>query len=1011
MKHLAALLSCVCLSASATLAHAGVSSTVGVGQMPLAFEPNQGQTDSRVDFLARGLGYTLFLSSESATFALLHGAADAAGDGQRSVIRMNVSGANQHAKMQPADLLPGTVNYLRDRNAGASLTGLPTYARTRVPQIYRGIDLTYYGTNGHLEYDFVVSPRANPYVIRLSFNGATPEVERNGDLLLRQRGTDDQHAVRLQKPVLYQAVDGERRPVEGRFKLAANHLVSFQVGAYDHTRALTIDPVVAYASYLGGSTQNSQPSGMALNAAGEIYLTGITFAVDYPTTTGVISPTCPAPMTGQKKCGTSSESSAFVSKIAANGQSLIYSTYLGGAGAGPGEGGSAQSAGGSGADFGVAIAVDANDEAWVLGGTNSNNFPITADAYETYCSPVYNNSTAAEYSGCAAFNGGAEYIYGATSMFVVKLNPTGTNILYGTFLGGSQGETPAAIALDQAGNVYVAGSAITAQNGPPAEFGQYNYPTTSTAYQTTATANSVTSAIVSELSANGHTMLYSTFLSAPIYNTFGQALAVSNGKIFLGGSTQDPNLPTTAGALSRTCTTNTAAHPQCELNGYLAEFDPSKTGAASLVFATYLNGTHASTSGIPADTSNVTALAADSAGNVYATGSNQYINFPSTAGSAQPTCNTHGNNDQCQTGFVTKMSATGALRWSTFYGSPSGATGAFTISAIALDSANNVYIAANTNGAGDFVTKGSLAPWSGGSMVLAELSADGSQVLFGTFYGGPSGNAVNPTAVALDASGNIVFAGYTAAADLPLVRPLQSTSAAGFNQGFFANISTEKLASAATAAVTPASAIAGATVRLTATITGQSGQPRPTGSVTFSNGTAALGSATLANTGVATLSSTTLTVGTYAVVATYAGDAVYAASTSAAATLTISTPAAPTVTIAASPASVTSGQTSTLTWSSTNATACTASGAWTGSQATGGTAHETPTATGVSTYTLSCTGAGGSANASATVTVAAAPVTPPPSSGGHSGGGAVDWLSISSLLSLSVFGAWRRRAK
>jgi hypothetical protein len=1024
MKYLATLLSCASLTASLTVAQASETpdpqaarlphAQMKVGDLPLAFEPNRGQTDSRVEFLARGAGYTMFLSPASATFALLHGSNGRAGaDGETSVIRMGVVGARNDAHMQAVDPLSGTSNYLRGRNAGASITGVQTFARTQVSQIYPNVDLVYYGTNGRLEYDFVISPAADPNQIRLSFSGATPKISTNGDLVLQQNGADPSAAVRLLKPVVYQDINGRHRAIDGNFILAANSTVGFRVGSYDHSRALTIDPVLAYASYLGGSTQSSQPNGMALNAAGQIYLAGITYAADYPTTAGVLFAACPAPMTGQTKCGASSLSSAFVSKIAADGQSLIYSTYLGGSGTGPGEGGPTQSAGGSGADYAVGVAVDANDEAWVLGGTNSNNFPITSDAFLTYCSPFakdFNFNTGqyeGEFSNCANFNAGQEYIYGATSMFIVKLNPTGTKILYGTFLGGTQGETPAAITLDKSGNVYVAATAANINNASFASSGQYHYPTTSGAFQTQGLASG-TSAVVSELSADGHTLIYSTFFSAPTFNTFGTALAVGAGKIFLGGTTLDPHLPTTAGALSATCPANPS---ECQQNGFVAEFDSSKSGAASLVFATYLNGKHISASGIQEDNSTVTALAADSAGNVYVGGGDQYIDFPTTAGSLQPTCFANGTKDFCQTAYVTKLSAGGALVWSTFYGSPSGASGTLGIAAMALDSANNVYIANNSGGAGDLPIKNTLYGFAGGSMVLAELSGDGSQVLFGTYYGTAAN--VFPTAIALDANNNIFLAGYTAAADLTLVKPFQTTAAGGFNEGFFAKISTQKLTSTAALAVAPTTATVGTAVMMTATITGQSGQPVPTGSVTFNNGTTVFGTATLASTGVATFTSTTLSAGAYSVVAQYAGDTTYVASTSSATSLTINAappPAAPTVTISASPASITVGQTSTLTWSSTNATACTASGSWSGAEAVSGKATETPNAAGTATYTLTCTGSGGSGNASATVSVAAAtvaPVTPP--SSGHSGGGAFDWFSIGGLLSLSLFGALRRR--
>jgi hypothetical protein len=1073
MKYLVAALSCACLS----LAHAGELQShparpaalrpdatslqrarIAVGKLPLSFEPNRGQTDSRVDFIARGRGYTLFLSPGSATFSLTNNANGPGGStAEQSVIRMNVLGAHIRAPLAGEDRLPGTANYLFDHGGGAPLTGLPTFAKTRASQIYPAIDLLYYGTDGRLEYDFVVAPHADPRQIRLGFEGAEPAIAANGDLLLRQpgarHGAAAGHAVRLQKPVIYQDIGAYRVPVHGRFALAANRTVRFEVGRYDPTQALIIDPVVVYSSYIGGSTNSTEPNGLAVNAAGEIYLTGGTNSLSFPTTPGVVFSACPA-----THCAPSPQS-AFVTKVAANGESLIYSTYLGGSGSG---------SGGSGPDYGTGIAVDANDEAWVVGSTGSDNFPITRDAFEVYCSPYYNSGSSHEASGCGG---------GALSAFIVKLNPTGATILYGTFLGGTQGTTPGPIALDTAGNVYVAGTATNIDLG--GTDGQYSLPTTSTAFQPQpATGSPALSAFVSELSADGHTLVYSTFYAGVGGQTYGTALAVNAGKIFVGGYTQSPNITTTAGALSSSCYGNPS---QCPGSGWVAEFDPTKSGSASLVFATYVDTKGTFIANANPLYSAVTALAADSSGNVYLGGSDNFTNFPTTAGSLQPTCNPTYITF-CETAFIMKLNSAGALVWSTFYGSPSGATSTFGISGLALDASNNVYFDAYAPGGSDVPTVGSLYPYNGAGAVVGELSADGSHLIFGTFYGGAS--LVQPKGIALDSAGNIYFAGYVGGADLPLVNPYLSTDAGGYQDGFFAKISTQPIASSVAVVVTPATAKVGAAVQLTATVKGASGQPTPTGTVTFKSGTTTLGAATLSSTtGVGTLTTTTLAAGSYSVVASYSGNAVYATSVSAAEPLTIQAPTpaptvtlaatptslalgasstlswtttnaascvasggwtgaeatsgtaaekpaaagtasytltctgtggsaaatatvtvkapAPTVTIAASPTSLTLGSSSTLTWSSTNATACTASGGWTGAEATSGTLSETPSAAGSATYTLTCTGTGGSATASATIMATAKPAT-----GG--GGGAFDWLSIAGLAGLGLVGMRRR---
>jgi uncharacterized protein (TIGR03437 family) len=775
------------------------------GKLPLSFEPNRGQTDARVQFVSRGAGYTIFLSPASATFALQRNAGPSTA-GESAVVRMDLLGANSGLTMQAQDKLPGIANYLTGSAGAKWPTNLPTYAKTLSHNVYPGIDLVYYGVQGQLEYDFVLAPQADPSKIRLKFAGAKPAIDASGDLVLSVGARDGQNAIRFHKPILYQQVQGARQPVDGRFTIARNE-VRFQVGSYDHSRELVIDPALVYSSYLGGSSQQSAIYAMAINAAGQMYVTGITNAIDYPTTTGAIEPACPAgnPSYGGHKCGPSSASSAFVAKIGADGQSLIYSTYLGGSGGGYGVGGSAVGAGGNGSDWGTGIAIDASDNAWVVGMTNSNNFPITADAYSLYCEPaaIYSGAylISIKANSCGGPNSSGYYYSGTYSVFLVKLNPTGTSMLYGTFLGGTNGEANAQLALDAAGDIYVAGSAYTNVPGTFAATNYYNYPTTASAYQTQALTGGAYSAFVTEFDPSGKSLLYSTMFGSPHQDTVSNALAVAAGKIFIGGYTRDPHLPTTPGAISSTCPGGpTAAGPNTvcvngAFNGYVAEFDPAKSGAASLVFSTYLNGS-VSTQGT--ESSSVNALAADGAGNVYAGGQDSYTvaeGFPKTAGVLQPACVVASNSGECDTGFVTKLGPTGALVWSTFYGSPSTASGNQTVSAIAVDAKSNVYIAANATGLGDYPLNNGFQGYAGGAAYVTELSGDGKQVLFGSFFGGDQN--VYPTGLALDPSGNIYLAGY-ATGGLPLVNAYQSTNGGGYNEGFFAKISAPKAVGAAT---------------------------------------------------------------------------------------------------------------------------------------------------------------------------------------------------------------------
>ena len=753
---------------------------VNYGRLPLSFEANQGQTDARVKFVAHGAGYSIYLSPGSATFSLER-------PDQAAVVRMDLVGANQAAGIEPQDKLPGIANYM----IGAKrTTNIPTYAKIRSRGVYPGIDLVYYGTQGQLEYDFVLAPGADPSRIRMTFAGATPAVNASGDLVLPLGDRD----IRFRKPVLYQDIDGVRKPVSGRFTVAANsHEAAFKISSYDRGRELVIDPVLAYSSYLGGPQYPSQISAMTLNAAGDIYITGNTLAIGFPTTVGVIEPTCPAfptiepgnpLLTYNYGCkfgfGENLANSAFVSKVSANGQTLLYSTFLGGAGTWTG--GTNWAANN---DYGTGIAVDSGDNAWVVGTTGSNDFPITpSTAFQPNCDPQAPGTLYTPVFG--SYCGASNY-----AVFLVQLNPTGTTELYGTFVNGTGWSIGGAqIVLDRSGNIYVAGTVYNTPSNCCATF--VPFPTTASAYQTVAPATNF-GAFVTEFAPGGRTLIYSTMFGGLDQGAFTvtDGLAVSGGKIYIGGQTNDPQLPTTLGALSRTCVRAQPGDQTCSGNAsqaFVAEFDPAKSGAASLVFSTYLNG---STLAHGDESSQAFALAADTAGNVYAGGFTTYSaadGFPATLGALQPTCALKAYS-KCSTNFVTKLSQTGSLVWSTFYGSPSGAGGGNNngVTAIAVDSSDNVYITGGADGQGDIPLNSGLQSYSSGVAFVTELNSSGSQVLFGTFYGG--GADIYPNTLALDSSNNIYFAGYTNN-NLPLANALQGTNAGGSPQGFFAKIAT-----------------------------------------------------------------------------------------------------------------------------------------------------------------------------------------------------------------------------
>ena len=264
------------LSSSQAVPIAPERSAAHAYQLPLTFEVNQGQTDDRVDFLARGPGYNIFLTATEAVFALPRAPA----------MRMQLIGSAADPQVQGVDALPGKVNYFRGQDAASWQTQVPIYRRVKYSAVYPGIDLVYYGQPQQLEYDFIVAPGADPGTIKLGFAGVEQTtVDARGDLVLKTAGGP----LRFQKPIIYQIDDGGRRhTVEGGYVHRSPHQIGFRVGAYDRTRPLIIDPVLSYSTYLGGSGVD-EGNGIAVDATGAVYVSGPTSSTDFPTVNG-----CPA---------------------------------------------------------------------------------------------------------------------------------------------------------------------------------------------------------------------------------------------------------------------------------------------------------------------------------------------------------------------------------------------------------------------------------------------------------------------------------------------------------------------------------------------------------------------------------------------------------------------------------------------------------------------------------------------------------------------------------------------
>ncbi len=875
------------------------------GKVPLSFEPNRGQTSPAVQWVARGPEYALFLSGHDAVLEL-NSITPPAGITDRpkiysSAVRMNLLGATTALKASGERQQAGTANYFTGSDPAKWQHEVPNFEKVRLSGVYPGIDLVYYGRQGRLEYDFVVAPGADASKIMLKFDGAEARLAANGDLILPVAGTARE--IRFDKPTVYQLKDGHRQPVEGAFQIANDRTVSFALGSYDRLRELVIDPTLLFAGSIATGNQQTIPAGMTIDASGAMYVTGYTNDLTFPVTTGALQTNCQtysaaAAANGFVRCGPSSSTSGFVTKISPDGTSLIYSTYL---------------HGGGGQESGGAITVDAQGDAYVLGATSSNDFPITSNAYQSLCQPAY--SSGAYFAPvlpitaqCDNFanGGGTEYTVNGPNLFIAELNPSGTALLYSTFFGGSQAAYPVGIALDAASNIYFASEVNLAQS--PSNLYPNNtqlpFPTTASGYQTTG--NNLLTPAFSELSADGQTLLYSTFLGSLGTNghdTYNSAFALGkNGVAFIGGYTAAADFPTTPASVKPACTLNTSDGSYCFTSqGFVAAIDTTKIGAASLVYSSYLGGDEQQGSNIPEQ--QVYGLAADANNNLFVTGYTSANDFPSTAGVYQPHCNDVNPAGNCnQTAFLSKINPAGsALTWSTFLGDTRddgpGGYGA----SIAFDAKGQVYLyGLSDDGSGSFPQVDPISTYTSGNKVfIATFSADASKLLFSTRFSGPANNAISlaPSAngLAVDAAGSMYIVGYTGdGGSFGTTTGTYSTTATnGFNRPFFAKISRVTGQSATTLAIAPSPAASGQTIAFSASVTGDgSSTAIPSGTVTVtasgvSPTPTVLGTITLDGTGNGTFSTNTLGSGTYSVQAAYSGDANYEPSLSAAQTLTV----------------------------------------------------------------------------------------------------------------------------
>jgi hypothetical protein len=724
------------------------------GQLPLIFEANQGQTDSRVRFTSRGYGYSLFLTDKEAVLALrknpghamgrvagfphkpkrgLNGAPEAV---KTDVVRMQLAGTAAGLKVSGEEQLPGTANYFIGNDPAKWHSNVSTYSKVKYAGVYPGVDLVYYGNQRQLEYDFVVAPGADPNQVKLRFAGASRlKLNADGDLMVMAKNGE----IAFHKPVVYQlkseqlssAQQGagsasERVVVEGRFVLLAGKTAKFSLGDYDRSRELVIDPTLAYSTYLGGSG-GDEGIAIAVDNSGNAYVLGNTSSIDFPITKGSFQPV--------DNGAADHIPNVFVTKLNPSGTALVYSSYLGGSGLNGGNG-----------DFGSGIAVDSSGNAYATGYTWSSDFPVTKGAFQ----PV-NNAAATQ----------------GTNAFVTKLNSSGTTLVFSTYVGGSgvlqsagfgypgYGDSGNSIAADSLGNAYVTGSAYSV-----------DFPVTKGAFQqvNNAAAIKASNAFAIKLNETGTALLYSTYLggSGGRGGDTGSGIAIDAfGSAYLTGYAWSTDFPVTEGAFQ--AANNAAANKS--INAFVTKLSSS---GSSLLLSTYLGGSFGDAGA---------GIAVDTCGSAYVTGTAFSRDFPVTPGAFQTVFRGQGS------GFISKLTPSGSsLLYSTFLGGSSYGTQA---SGIAVGLEGNAYVTGYSSSSDFPVTTGAFQavnnaannpsdPFPGAANdFMTELNPAGTALIYSTYLGGKGdnfGDGDHGQGVALDASGNVYLTGLAASLDFPVTK-------------------------------------------------------------------------------------------------------------------------------------------------------------------------------------------------------------------------------------------------
>jgi len=716
-----------------------MTTTEAYGNLPLSFEPNLGQSADQVKFLSRGKGYTLFLTPSEAVFSLRSSSEKKTA---ASVLRMKLVGADENAELKGQQGLQGKVNYLIGNDRRQWRTNIPTFRKVQYDDVWPGVDMVWYGTQTELEYDFVVNPGSDVSKVRLSFAGAGKmQLDDEGNLFMSSNGEEVKHSA----PVVYQETGSDRASVAGKYVIKGTNEIGFEIGNYDRSKPLVIDPVLIYSSYIGGDS-NDQAFAVAADSSGQAYIAGESSSDET---------TFPLKNAIQ---GTQNATLAFITKLNPNGTDTVYSTFLGDA-----TGFCTLDVCGTEVR---GIAVSSDGKASITGATvndnNESDFPITDNAFQKngFCIGVCGLEPDRRVDA-----------------FVTVLNSTGTDLVYSTFFGGSASasgfggrafDAGNAIAIDSTNRIYITGQ--TASNNLPTKHAfQWSRHSEFTGFDAFI-------AVFNPNATSGNaSLLYSSYHGGD-GDDIGKGIAVDNDRnAYFVGSTESTDMDTKSPALVPLRATFQGG----ATDGFVVKVDTESDGNASLTYSTYFGGNI---------NDRVESVAVDAQQRAYITGASN------SSPSSFPLKNAFDSTQTNGEAFVAKLNADGtALFYCSFLGgdnantSNDGEEGL----GIVIDAGGNAYVTGRTTSGASFPSVLALQSNLQGTAFLAKIEATVSnntvpKLLYSSTFGG---SGARGEAIALDSRGNVYLAGSTTDGLPTTPGALDTSFNGGGNDAFIAKFS------------------------------------------------------------------------------------------------------------------------------------------------------------------------------------------------------------------------------